>query len=368
MTLQDEIEAGRQTIRTESYSMSIGEIVNLYRDRELVIRPEFQRLFRWTLPQKSRLIESLLLGIPLPSVFLNQTPQGVWEVIDGLQRLSTVLEFMGELRTNDDSDLLPPSRLLATEYLPSLDGVMYEAEDPQDPELSPGQRLSLKRAKIDLKILQPESDRAAKFELFDRLNAGGSVATPQEVRTAQLLLRDPSMASWIDALTQLDSYQTTMTISDRLRAQGYATELVYRYLAIRYSSSAELSNIKNVVEFFSARVFDLAADSRFDRDGAAAEFKQTFDVIAEAAGEDAFRRFDPVDGRFKGAFSVSAFECIAVGVASSLRSWVGRPSLLREKVEGLWTQGEFAFATKSGTSASSRIPSIIPYAIEFFSE
>ncbi|MEU5752162.1 hypothetical protein [Streptomyces sp. NPDC047829] len=64
MTLQDEIEAGRSTVKADAYAMSIGEIVNLYRDRELVIRPEFQRLFRWTPPKKSRLIESILLGIP----------------------------------------------------------------------------------------------------------------------------------------------------------------------------------------------------------------------------------------------------------------------------------------------------------------
>lgn len=92
MTLQTEIDARRREIHTEGYPMSIGEVVNLYRDDELDIHPEFQRFFRWTPFQKSRFIESLLLGIPIPSVFVNQREDGVWDVVDGLQRLSTTQE------------------------------------------------------------------------------------------------------------------------------------------------------------------------------------------------------------------------------------------------------------------------------------
>src|SRR5690625_6602744 len=94
--LQEQIEKARQTIRSDSYSMSLGELVNLYRDGEIIIAPEFQRLFRWSVFQKSRLIESILLGIPLPAISVMQDMDGQWEIIDGLQRVSTILEFMGE--------------------------------------------------------------------------------------------------------------------------------------------------------------------------------------------------------------------------------------------------------------------------------
>ncbi len=98
MSLQDEIQVASAKINTDAYAMSIGEVVNLYRDKELIIRPAFQRLFRWSTYQKSRLVESVLLGIPIPSIFVSQREDGVWEVVDGLQRLSTILEFIGELR------------------------------------------------------------------------------------------------------------------------------------------------------------------------------------------------------------------------------------------------------------------------------
>jgi uncharacterized protein with ParB-like and HNH nuclease domain len=91
--LKDEIDNAQRRVRTDAYQMSIGEVINMYRDGELIINPDFQRLFRWEIGQKSRLIESLLLGIPIPSIFVFETEESKWELIDGLQRISTLLEF-----------------------------------------------------------------------------------------------------------------------------------------------------------------------------------------------------------------------------------------------------------------------------------
>jgi hypothetical protein len=96
--LANEIEVAQRQARTDAYQMSIGEIVTMYGNQEIIIDPEFQRLFRWNIGQKSKLIESLLLGIPLPSIFVFEKEDGTWELIDGLQRISTILEFMGSLR------------------------------------------------------------------------------------------------------------------------------------------------------------------------------------------------------------------------------------------------------------------------------
>ena len=88
--LQNEIERAQRLVRTDAYQMSIGEIVSMYRENELVINPDFQRLFRWEIGQKAKLIESLLLGIPIPSIFVFETEDAKWELIDGLQRISDV--------------------------------------------------------------------------------------------------------------------------------------------------------------------------------------------------------------------------------------------------------------------------------------
>ena len=105
MALEDEVALARKEIRSDGYEMSIGEISNLYRDGELKIDPEYQRLFRWDITRKTRFVESLLLGIPIPPIFVYQGKDNVWELIDGLQRLSTVFQLMGLLKGPRAEDL-----------------------------------------------------------------------------------------------------------------------------------------------------------------------------------------------------------------------------------------------------------------------
>lgn len=90
--LEKQISTARQSVYADGYPMSIGELTNLYKEGEMIIRPEFQRFFRWSQVQKSNLVESILLGIPIPSIFVAQTESGKWELVDGLQRVSTILE------------------------------------------------------------------------------------------------------------------------------------------------------------------------------------------------------------------------------------------------------------------------------------
>src|SRR5271167_2740428 len=127
--LLDEINKAQRLVRTDAYQMSIGEIVSMYDSDEIIVDPEFQRLFRWEIGQKSRLIESLLLGIPLPSIFVFEKEDSKWELIDGLQRISTLLEFMGELKDPATGQKKAPTALSATKYLPSLDKAVWEKSD-----------------------------------------------------------------------------------------------------------------------------------------------------------------------------------------------------------------------------------------------
>src|ERR1700688_408847 len=151
--LSEEIAQAKRLVRTDAYQMSIGEIVSMYDNREIIIDPDFQRLFRWNNSQKSKLIESLLLGIPLPSIFVFEKDDGSWELIDGLQRISTILEFMGKLR-NAGGGLEPPSILEATKYLPSLHNAVWEQSHliggvpfDEQHEIDKSHQLSIRRAR-----------------------------------------------------------------------------------------------------------------------------------------------------------------------------------------------------------------------------
>ena len=93
--------------------------MNLYQSGEMNINPNFQRMFRWNPEQKTRFIESILLGIPIPPIFVSQREDGTWDLIDGLQRLSTMFEFAGMLIAVG-GEKAAPSKLTRAKYLPEV--------------------------------------------------------------------------------------------------------------------------------------------------------------------------------------------------------------------------------------------------------
>ena len=92
--LLEDIKQMRNTLQTDKLDMSFGEIMSMYERNEIIINPEFQRLYRWSHYQKTRFIESIIIGIPIPPIFVAEDENGRWEVVDGLQRLSTIFSFV----------------------------------------------------------------------------------------------------------------------------------------------------------------------------------------------------------------------------------------------------------------------------------
>ncbi|MBT3069563.1 DUF262 domain-containing protein [Rhodomicrobium sp. Az07] len=121
MSLEDEVITARKRVSRDGYDMSFGELASVYENNELFIQPEYQRLRVWDETQKTRFIESVLLNIPIPPIFVFASRDGKWELVDGLQRVSTILEFMGVLREVNGTSV-EPFVCGGTSLLPSLDG------------------------------------------------------------------------------------------------------------------------------------------------------------------------------------------------------------------------------------------------------
>ena len=200
-TLLSEINKRAKEIHADAYPMSIGEIMSIYRDGELDIHPEFQRVFRWSPLQKTKFIESILLGIPIPSIFVSQRDDGVWDVVDGVQRLSTLFQFTGVLKDEEDEPI-SPNKLLGTEYLPSLEGMSWDDKDNPKNSFPDNLRMDFKRQKLDIKIVKKESDPNTKYDLFERLNTLGSHLSDQEMRNCLLVMINPEFHTWLESLAK----------------------------------------------------------------------------------------------------------------------------------------------------------------------
>lgn len=360
MGLQEEIDRTRAEIRSDGYAISVGEWISIYEKGELDIHPEFQRFFRWSLRQKSRLIESLLLGIPVPQIFVAQRPDGVWDVVDGLQRLSTIFEFAGIL-LDEEKKRLPALTLEPTTYLPGLDGRRWEDEKHPDQSLTQAQRLLIKRAKINVSIILKESDEMAKYELFQRLNTGGSMLSDQEVRNSILVMMNPGLYKWIRNLSRDKNFMTCVALSDRAVDEQYDMELVSRFVVFRKIPPTELKTVGDLGEFLTEKAKTLAQDKTFDYKGEEQAFRETFGLLGATLEDNSFRRYDKSKQRFVGAFSVSAFEALAIGMGYNPKTALRNPGTLEKNVKAMWADKEFVENSGSGIRASSRVPKIIPY-------
>ena len=362
MSLQEQIDEMRKEIRTDGYAMSIGEWISLYENKEIDIHPEFQRFFRWTENQKSNLIESILLGIPIPPIFVSQRKDGVWDVIDGLQRLSTIYQFAGVLKDHNNNNITPLS-LTKTKYLPSLEGKKWNDPDDKDHSLTIEQRLLVKRSKIDASIVLRESDDLAKFELFQRLNTGGSDLTAQEVRNCILVMANPGLYEWLRELANFDKFQDTISLSEKNLIEQYDLELALRFIIFSTIDVNNYDRSMDVGEYVTSKMIELAKDANFNKVDTENRFKNTFILLSQATGSNSFRRF--TGQTFKGGFLLSPFEVIAFGLGYNCPSSLTIQEIT-EKIKAIHANPIFSQWSGSGVRANSRLPHLIPFGRKIF--
>lgn len=368
--LSQEIENAQRLVRTDAYQMSIGEIVSMYENREIIIDPDFQRLFRWNIGQKSKLVESLLLGIPLPSIFVFEKEDGSWELIDGLQRISTILEFMGRLR-NPDGGLHPPSVLEATKYLPSLHNAVWETSElitevplNEQRPIDKTQQLAIRRGRLGVEILKRPSDDQTKFDLFQRLNAGGTQANAQELRNCIILMISGEYFRAVKNAAEQPAFRTVTSVSEEQAERQRHLEMAVRFLV---HVNVPYDGRLDVEEYIDEGIVNLAQAGNHAR--ASDQINRTFQLLEEVAGNNALRRFQ--NGGHLGKVGLVGLEGIAVGVAKNLDAILAlghdaARAFVKEKLQSFWSQPQSANFTSPGLRGTIRIQRTVPFGEAWF--
>lgn len=366
MSLATQIENARRRVVTDGYEMSIGELISLYKDKEVIINPEFQRLFRWELFQKTRFIESLLLGIPIPPIFVFQTEKGVWELVDGLQRLSTILEFVGEL-LDSNGNSVAPSVLEGTKLLPSLADKRWKSGYEDDPnEFTITQQLQIRRARLRVEILKMESDSDAKYELFQRLNTGGSILSPQEVRNCVMVMSNSEAYRWLRELIALPAFVDTVQMTETARSEQKPMEMALRFFAYR---NVPYDKRLDVNEYLDESTITLSKLSAEKQDSEGKVFLDTFDFLNRALGSDAFKKWD--GAKHSGGFLVSGFDVIATGLSKRIdeirqMELSERNTFIAEKVRAVWINEIFLKNSGMGVRGTTRLVNLLPLSDNIF--
>jgi hypothetical protein len=365
MSLSQEIEKARKEIVSDGYDMSLGEVMNLYKDGELKINPEFQRLFRWDITRKTRFIESILLSIPIPPIFVFQDKSGEWELIDGLQRLSTVLEFAGLLK-GPNGKAVKGSTLEGTKFLPSLANKRWELWNADDEAIDKPMQMQIKRARIRVEILLKESDQNAKYELFQRLNTGGAQLSEQEVRNCVAVMINPDVYRTFVELSEFSDFVDTVCQTDNAIEKQASVELVLRFFAFKFFPYKKGLDVH---EYLDEALIAIATDATIDWKVEKQEFKSTFSLINTSLGAKAFKKWDGKN--FSGMFLMSVYETLAHGISTHLvdiqkMTGPNQKQFIVDKAQKLWDDPIFAKSSGAGVRGTTRLTNLLPLAKDFF--
>ncbi|WP_202708806.1 DUF262 domain-containing protein [Sporosalibacterium faouarense] len=310
--LRDEIESKRGEIYTHQLTMSVGELINLYQESEINLDPAFQRLFRWDSFQETSFIESILLGYPIPAIFVLQRDDGVWDVIDGVQRLSTIYHFADILKDEND-EKITPLQLEKAKILKHLEGKYYYTR--YGDSLDTATKIDFKRSSLPVIILKHGSEKKSKFELFKRLNTGGSHLSPQEIRNALILMSDEDVYNSMDAYCKKDSFITMINIPDSKSEIRMDMDILTRFLVMRnYEDIDDVPNSADINEFLDDAIEQIITRKNFNINEELNAFDILINFLSDSISDDyGFKVYDKSTSRFKGAFNWFVFETLIWG-------------------------------------------------------
>lgn len=372
MSLKLEIQNARKTVKTDKLQLSISEIISMYENEELNIQPEFQRLFRWSTEKKSNLIESILIDIPVPSIFVYENEDGTWELVDGLQRMSTIFEFFGVLKLDGSDTTAPPSALQETMYLSSLKNAVWEtSEQIQDigitdqVPLEKPQQLAIRRSRLDVQVLKQPSDVETKFHLFQRLNRGGAYANAQEVRTCAMVMSAPSIVAKIRKLATNPRFVEMTSLKEESIQKQKDVEYIVRLMVHAY---IDYDNVSDVEEFLDEQIIEVLKLDNFD------EFESNFDFVVDVLYTNfGAKALFPNAGTSvnQGArFSLRSLEAVFVGLLRNAQEIQDEPNptdFVKKRVKKFWKNKTKVDAmSASGLRGTQRLQRTIPFGNEWF--
>lgn len=338
--LEQEYTQARSNLVTDRLDMSFGEIMNIYQDGDIIISPEFQRLFRWSDYQKTRFIESVLLGIPIPPIFVSEDQDGKWELVDGLQRLSIILSFFGILRKNDTELDEVKNNWVFTEG-----DIINSLEGKTRIDLPLKLQINIKRAVCRVELLRYNGENGElKYELFNRLNTGGSTATEQEIRNCIFRGTTDVFNNFLKDLSVNSILFDLVLPSKQQIEELYLEELVLRFISLYYATD-EKELTHNISKYMTNFMRKNVSNQDFDYDRAFAIFNRVFNLLGQLENDRVFRAD-------KGPFSTNIFDVITIGVATNIDYYESQPiDVLKNKIEAL-KSGDLLKTTTSGKVSS----------------
>jgi len=267
-----EIPKEVRKLRTQAYDKSVLDLIRMIRDDDLLLDPDYQRNYVWNNKKASLLIESILLNVPIPVIYVSEDEESRWSVVDGLQRLYSLYRFFGN-----------EFRLTRLEVLTELERLPYSKLNPKAARI-------LNNGILRIIVILQESHPEIKYDIFQRLNQSPIKLTEQELRNCVYRGR------FINMLKDLRNNQKFLSCMGFKVSQKrfLDAELILRYFALADAFDSETGKVKGYLSkmktFLNAYIEKHKSEppeeiARFEK-----RFEDTIEKVHLVFGERAFRR------------------------------------------------------------------------------
>lgn len=297
--IQEQIDSNRRSVAFDSYDITVKQVYDMLLSGMIDIAPEYQRHFKWDSTRQSALIESLLLGIPVPSLFMATNPDSSWEVVDGLQRLTSLINFIG---SPDDMKGVKvqykPLTLTGMEKLDLMNGVAFQ-------DLPKSMQFMLLTRPLRVTVLNDRSDFGVRYDLFERLNTGGVILHEQEIRNCIFV---GEFNEFIKELAEDPAFRSVVKMTDNAERSGSYEELVLRFFAYLEDRSLFVHSVKG----FLNKYMEKKTKSFKNKTHMKKAFNETFSLLQKSLPDGIVR------GVRKNITPVVLYEAISVGTAVAI--------------------------------------------------
>ncbi|WP_440530375.1 DUF262 domain-containing protein [Serratia nevei] len=266
----------------QPYDYAVRTLMDMIIDGDLVLDPNYQRKYQWDDVKASKFIESIILNIPVPVVYLAEEKNGTFSVIDGQHRLTSLFRFIkaNELRAVFDDTAIEPLTISGLKIMPELNGQSHA-------ELDRSYKSIIAKRPIRCIVGLNESDEALKFEVFERLNTGSASLTDQEVRNC---VYRGNYNELIKHLSDYAPFKELLSLPEHADRAMKGTELVLRFLAYR-ELTATTDYSDNYSEYLNLHMEDNRDISSGRIENISKTFYETVDLIYSTLGPGiAFRK------------------------------------------------------------------------------
>lgn len=263
-------------IRVDPRPLSVKQVMEMIADGDLDVAPDFQRRTVWKQKQKSLLIESILLRIPLPVFYFSADEEGKMQVVDGVQRITSIRSFIQNEYPLSDLEYLQDD--LKDKCYSDMDGSLWIRRLMQTP--------------LTAFVIDPQTPDDVKFDIFRRLNTGGAPLTPQEIRHR---ISKPRSRKFLAELCN----QSALHVATRNQVKDHTRmldrELALRYCAFKLLPSLDLYSSMNGMDDFLTKTVrkldDPAVTSQSKHSEIKRDFIRAMEIAFQIFGEHAFRKW-----------------------------------------------------------------------------